>query len=262
MQVNKVEVNFAKKVPTGRFATDLVGISMTLENVGTLPVTGTAVIAVETADGVLVGSPFSDTVAGLAPGGSLEFQTDWDTTGVELGDYRVIGYLLYGELNFADAENAFVFVHRRPYLKVQTDRCSWNTIWTERDMLAYGRLYCQEIDTAILRGYNADFDFEVGGTMTGGAPCCTFHYRSEGLGIRNMLRYAIGKRRVGSRAIQPWDYHAGHLYKTLKETLVAELGEAGEQAVAAALQTFGQAYGEEMAQAVRSFEDTDFNQIS
>ena len=175
---------------------------------------------------------------------------------------NLIGYLLYGELNFADAENAFAFVHRRPYLKVQADRCSWNTIWTERDVLAYGRLYCQEIDTAILRGYNSDFDFEVEGTMTGGAPCCTFHYRSEGLGIRNLLRYAIGKRRVGSRAIQPWDYHAGHLYKTLRDTLGAEFGETGEQAVAAALQTFGQAYGEEMAQAVRSFEDTDFNQIS
>ena len=174
----------------------------------------------------------------------------------------LVGYLIYGELNFGEAENEFVIVQKRPYLRVEAHRCSWHATWSRRGVLAYGRLYCREIDTAIMRGYNPDFDFGVTGTLTGGAPCCTFHYRSQGLGLWNALRYAIGKRRVGSRATKPWDYHAGHIYRTFRETLREAFGEAGGQAVEAALRTFAREYGEDRAQRVRSFEGTDFNHLS
>ena len=174
----------------------------------------------------------------------------------------LVGYLLYGELNFGEAENEFVRVQEEPYLKVQAQRCSWHDTWSERGVLEYGRLYCQEIDTAILRGYNPDFGFDVDGTLSGGADCCTFHYRGGRMGVWNKLRYLFGKRRVGQRAVQPWEYHAGHLYKTLEERLVAAFGEEGERAATAALQTFGQVYGGEMARVVRGFESVDFDQIS
>jgi len=174
----------------------------------------------------------------------------------------LVGYLVYGELNFEEAENEFITVQKKPYLKVESRRCSWHSIWSRRGLLEYGRLYCQEIDTAILRGYNPDFDFEVDGTLTGGAPFCTFHYRGEGMGIRNALRYAIGKRRVGLRAKKPWDYHAGHIYKTFKETLVDMFGDRGDQVVEAAVQTFAQEFGDEQADRVRSFEAMDFNRVS
>ena len=48
----------------------------------------------------------------------------------------------------------------------------------------------------------------------------------------------------------------------LKETLVAEFGDQGQQAVAAALETCSREYGAGAAQTVRSFENTDFNQVS
>ncbi len=173
----------------------------------------------------------------------------------------MVGYLIYGELDFGEAENEFVIVQKRPHLTVEARRCSWHATWSQRAVLAYGRLYCQEIDTAIMRGFNPGFDFEVAGTMSGGAPCCTFHYRSQGMGVWNTLRYAIGKKRVGSRATKPWDYHTGHIYKTFKETLSEALGEANEQAVDAAMQTFAREYGEDRAQHVRGFEDTDFDRV-
>ena len=74
---------------------ETVDISMVFENVGTLPITGTAVIEVQTAAGLAVTGPFTHTVEGLAPGLSVELHEAWDTTGVALGDYRVIGYVLY-----------------------------------------------------------------------------------------------------------------------------------------------------------------------
>ena len=74
---------------------ETVDISMVFDNVGTLPITGTAVIEVQTASGLAVSGPFTYTVEGLAPGHLVELHEAWDTTGVALGDYRVIGYVLY-----------------------------------------------------------------------------------------------------------------------------------------------------------------------
>jgi len=74
---------------------ETIDISMVFENVGTLPITGTAVIQVQTIDGPAVTGPFTHTVTGLAPGSSIELNEAWDTSGVALGDYRVIGYILY-----------------------------------------------------------------------------------------------------------------------------------------------------------------------
>ncbi|NIS12842.1 MAG: hypothetical protein GWN58_61665, partial [Anaerolineae bacterium] len=69
-----------------------VDISMVFENVGTLPISGTAVIEVQTASGILMSGPYTHTIEGLAPGHLVELNEVWDTTGVALGDYRVIGY--------------------------------------------------------------------------------------------------------------------------------------------------------------------------
>ncbi len=74
---------------------DTVDISMVFENVGTLPITGTAVIEVQTAGGLLASGPYTHTIEGLAPGHLVEMDEAWDTAGVALGDYRVIGYVLY-----------------------------------------------------------------------------------------------------------------------------------------------------------------------
>ena len=74
---------------------ETVDISMVFDNIGTLPITGTAVIEVQTAAGLAVTGAFTRTVEGLAAGLSVELHEAWDTTGVALGDYRVIGYVLY-----------------------------------------------------------------------------------------------------------------------------------------------------------------------
>jgi hypothetical protein len=158
----------------------------------------------------------------------------------------LVSYLVYGELDFKQTENQFDRVRTNPYLEVQAVRCSWYNTWKRRGLLDYGRLYCREIDRAVMRGFNPGFRFEVAGNLTEGAPYCRFLYYGEGLGITNTLRYILWKRRVGSRAVKPWDYHLGHLYKALTDTLTDMLGSAGQQAAASALAVFAGEYGEEV----------------
>lgn len=173
----------------------------------------------------------------------------------------LVSYLVYGELDFSDTDNRTVPVRKRPYLEVHATRCSWYNTWHEHGLLDYGRLYCREIDRAVVHGFNPNFRFEVDGTLSAGLSRCRFLYQSEGLGLANTLRYALWKRKVGSRAIRPWEYHLGHVYKTLKETLIEEFGSAGQEAVASALKVFAAGCGEEVARTVYDFEHTDFNLI-
>ena len=96
---------------------ETVDILMVFENVGTLPITGTAVIEVQTAGGLAVSGPFTHTVEGLAPGHLVELNEAWDTTGVALGDYRVIGYVLY-DARSTGASTVALTNLRRVYLPV------------------------------------------------------------------------------------------------------------------------------------------------
>jgi hypothetical protein len=96
---------------------ETIDIAMVFENVGTLPITGTAVLEVQTAEGLTITGPLTDTVEGLAPGSSVELQRVWDTTGVALGDYRVIGYVLY-DARSTGASTVALTNLRRVYLPV------------------------------------------------------------------------------------------------------------------------------------------------
>jgi hypothetical protein len=65
----------------------------------------------------------------------------------------------------------------------------------------------------------------------------------------------------GKRALMAWDYHIGHLYKTIGEVVIEELGQVGQEAVRVALAEFASCYGEEAAQIVAEYQDTDFSNL-
>jgi hypothetical protein len=96
---------------------DTIDISMVFENVGTLPISGTAVIEVQTTSGIMMSGPYTHTIEGLAPGHLVEMDETWDTTGVALGDYRVIGYVLY-DARSTGASTVALTNLRRVYLPV------------------------------------------------------------------------------------------------------------------------------------------------
>lgn len=96
---------------------ETIDISMVFGNVGTLPITGTAVIEVQTAEGLTITGPFTQTVDELTAGHSIEIHEVWDTTGVALGDYRVIGYVLF-DARSTGASTVALTNLRRIYLPV------------------------------------------------------------------------------------------------------------------------------------------------
>jgi hypothetical protein len=59
----------------------------------------------------------------------------------------------------------------------------------------------------------------------------------------------------------PWEYHLGHLFKTIREAVIGELGEKGAEAIDAAMAEFAREFGEEASQIVRGFEAADFDKL-
>lgn len=71
-----------------------VAVSLTVDNVGTVVISGTAVIKVQDEAGETV-QEFTHAIADLAPAGTVNFEDVWDTSGIEEGSYRMVAYILY-----------------------------------------------------------------------------------------------------------------------------------------------------------------------
>jgi hypothetical protein len=163
-------------------------------------------------------------------------------------------YLAYGEWRAAPGESARRLLQEAPDAHMEIVRCPWHASWQALGLMALGRLYCEEIDLALVRGFNPALMLEVERLLTAGAPCCEFIF--HGVDLTQPVRLP-----AGILTVMPWDYHLGHLYWTLRRVLVAALGAVGEQAAQAALDTFAAHYGASAAAQVEAHQETDFSHI-
>jgi hypothetical protein len=155
-------------------------------------------------------------------------------------------YFGYAEYRVSPGAIPLKIVERSPNAKGRIPTCPWYVTWKEHGLLSVGRLYCLEVDQALVRGFNPELKLVVNATLTEGAAECEFVYYGLNLTIPNYLK--IQYRRTinpGAKAVMSWEYHAGHLLTTCEKVLVAELGAVGEEAVEAGLAEFGARCGEQ-----------------
>jgi hypothetical protein len=145
---------------------------------------------------------------------------------------------------------------------LEATRCPWCEAWKESGLLPYGRLYCLDIDEAVLRGFNPKLKMNIEGTLSGGATKCRLVYREANL---TLFRYLLlGYQRAikpGKKVIMPWEYHVGHLFKTFKTSIIEDLAHLGQKASESALEEFSKWYGESATQRVLAFLVKDFTKI-
>jgi hypothetical protein len=108
--------------PTSFKIGDQVSISLTFANTGTVPLTGTTVVQIQSEAGGLI-KEFSHDYADLAPGSRVSFADVWNTSGTARGDYRVIAYVLY-ESTATEPSIAMVGTGRSLYLPLILNRFS------------------------------------------------------------------------------------------------------------------------------------------
>ena len=174
----------------------------------------------------------------------------------------MVNYLAYGEWQAGPGETSQQVIAKVPHVVAHVHKCPWHETWMENNLLPYGQLYCQEVDKALMRGFNPDLQIDVNGTKSEGEKHCEFVFHDANLGFINTLLLGYRKAiRPAGNAVMPWDYHLGHLYKTMSEVVSEELGELWVEAMDAALQEFNKSFGEDAGAVIRAYSGTDFNRL-
>jgi hypothetical protein len=174
----------------------------------------------------------------------------------------MVNYLAYGEWRAEPGQQIQEIIAKVPDVVAHVHKCPWQEAWAESDTLHYGRLYCQEVDKALVRGFNPDLHIDVNGTKSDGEEHCEFVFHNANLGMINTI--ILGYRRAvkpAGNAVMPWDYHLGHLFKTMSEVIGEEIGELEEEAMDAALTVFTESFGETAGEAIKAYSGTDFRRL-
>jgi hypothetical protein len=163
----------------------------------------------------------------------------------------MIDYFVYSEFKTSPGSMSQTLTACDQGIALLNTKCPWYTAWNEKGLMDWGCLYCQEIDSAVVRGFNPELRIDVRGTRSNGDAACDFIFHDAKLNIRNGVRILFCKAfRLGARAIKDWDYHVGHLFTTLKNVIVDELDEEGQKAVDSAVNAFAERYGGEASRRV------------
>jgi hypothetical protein len=95
-----------------------------------------------------------------------------------------------------------------------------------------------------------------------GGDVCDFVFRDAGLSVLKFLGLAFKKKvRPGRHAVMPWEYHCGHLYKTMGQVIRRELGEKTDSIMANALKEAKAFFNESQISTILSYKNTDFETL-
>lgn len=170
----------------------------------------------------------------------------------------ILNYMVFGEWRAGEGDSEVRITEVDPHLKFCVLKCPWYDAWDKEGLVNYGKYYCMEIDDALMYGYNPKFSLRVLTTKPNDNEDCKFVFHEAYVDLVEMDKR---KNEIGDSAVMGWDYHLGHLYKSVGEIVEEELGEIGRSAMRAALGDFSEKYGQEAAEIVVSFKDVDFDQL-
>lgn len=177
------------------------------------------------------------------------------------GDLDLVNYIAYSEWEAKEGDMD-VRVHEiNPDYHMEVYKCPWYEEWNKNNLMKYACLYCRYVDEAIVEGFNKSLALDVLKNRADGGECCDFWFRNVKLSKEDLDKINKKKDALDGKAIMPWDYHIGHIYKTMSQVVEEKLGYAGKKAVDKALKCFEERYGKEAINIIFSFKDIDFNII-
>lgn len=173
-------------------------------------------------------------------------------------ELNVENYLLYGEWEAFPGQMDLRFPQYYPEVKMENHRCPWHTEWSRRGLEEYGQYYCRDVDAALARGYNG-MELKLLANRTLGDECCDFVFSQCAIPPERMEEFQKKRQKLGAKAKMPWEYHVGHLYRTMKEAVESSLGAEGCQAVERAMDAYAQEYGKAAQALVLQYADVDYD---
>lgn len=174
-------------------------------------------------------------------------------------DLSFWNYLAYQEWKVNKKELKKRIKFDEKYLHTHFIKCPWVANWGKHNLLEFGKLFCPKTDYALFEGFNPDINMQLLKNRANGDNYCDFHFVDEKFSFISAIKMGLKKLKLKNSAIKPWDYHTGHLYKTMKEIIVEEHEEKGEEIISNTLSEFKNIFDDEVLQIVLSFENTNFD---
>ena len=152
----------------------------------------------------------------------------------------------------------FGTVCTEPTLQTYIAKCAWCDAWKKHDLLEYGKYYCVNVDNAVYQGFRADFVCTPMTTsLSWGGERCVFDW-GHPLSAEEAAALPEKKKELGTSCMRDFDFHTAHLLYTVGNTLKAELGKTGEDAVEKAVQEFISLFGQEYYDALGEINHEEF----
>lgn len=144
-------------------------------------------------------------------------------------------YLQYKEWRSSTGESRSENFPQGGDLVSKVSICPWNNAWFEQDLLPFGRLYCLEVDEALVRGFNPALAISVSSTLSNGGEVCAFIFHQ---GAGDPPECPVGETH------RPWRFHCAHLVSAFQQTCAEEGLQGVNGLIENALIDFSQRFGQ------------------
>ncbi len=158
-----------------------------------------------------------------------------------------VSYFAYGE--YDSTEEFFdVSMWGEPgVVNEQVTRCPWADLFARRGLKECGRIYCREIDRAIVRGFNPELILETVSTQHF-EDCCRFYFRDAGMASDALEQADVRGAAAGADPKLPMSYHCAHVFHAYAAAARGVFGADGERVTEEVLAGFAAEYGPEAAE--------------
>jgi hypothetical protein len=172
-------------------------------------------------------------------------------------DLSMKNYILYGEWDDPRGMSKSKITALSPDYATCVTACGWCEAWSERGLLEYGRVYCDNVDANLVYGFNPELKLVMGKMLSHGDEGCEFFW--AGCGFNDASEISRERHEKIPYATKDFLYHCGHLASAFRREVLLELGLIkGSEIISSALGEYERIFGAEKrgaiaAEAARNF---------
>jgi hypothetical protein len=176
-------------------------------------------------------------------------------------ELTVASYLAYGEWEPSHGAFDINFNAEDGVLNETVRRCPWADTWKKQNLPEAGIVYCQEIDGAILRGFNSALDVKIDSNISGNG-ICIFHFYDPAIKKTTLFKQAADiKSRHKEKVVEDFAYHCGHIWAVFYRAICDVFPDSAVKIMEQAAKIVCDEYGEKFLTTIRSHETLDFTRI-
>jgi hypothetical protein len=171
-------------------------------------------------------------------------------------------YLNYGEWADDRHWSDFQPAQLRPFV-LEARKCGWCDSWKKYGLLRYGRVFCRWIDPSLVKGFNPEAEFSMGGTLSEGDERCRFFFHGVFFAGEEDLKGDMAERAAARPCrVKDFLYQTGHVLSAMRRNFLLELGLVrAERLIEAALAEYTSIFGREKADILIRESEQDYLRI-